>query len=651
MSARRSLSYLMPPGPQQNTRNSDVGILHISNSPGFKMEPSVFATSVPPEVAEPHGRSSYAPIDAIGQPDHDKSLVEAHDIRGDDDDLEYPRPTEEEMTSLRKVSDKIPASSFVLCAVEFAELSPSCWGNGAGAPPKGSQQTAGALNKGEQFSNAFVLLFQFLAYVIPIFGAWWADTRLGRYKVIAVGVLVCGIAHLVLIFGAIPSVLQGGHAMAPYLIGFFILAFGAGIFKPNITPTILDQYQHQRQFVKVLKSGEKVIVDPETTIQRMMLIFYGLINVGAFFALATTYSEKDVGYWLAYLTPGIIYFLLPILLILNYKRTIKIPPSDSAYDNVFAVIWIALKKNTWRLGRKGFWDPARPSVMRANGITEWRGNPIPWDDNLVDDVQRTFSACQIFLYFAVYNNNDGGIGSVATSQAATMTTNGAPNDLLGNFNPLTIIVTIPTLSYVIYPLLRRYKIRFGRISRITFGFTLAWISGIIGAIVQWRIYETSPCGWHAGGPGLTGCTIGTGVSPLSVWLQIPNVALGAISECFCWVTAYELAYARSPKSMRSLVMAIFLFTNALSAALGEAITPAIRDPHLIWVWAGPAIALFVLTIHFYFTFRHLDNDEFMSEHNETFVTNHEKKNQAMTKGEEAGQTSEGGEGGDEKTAA
>jgi hypothetical protein len=56
-------------------------------------------------------------------------------------------------------------------------------GNGAGSPPKVSEETAGALGKGEKFSNAFVLLFSFLAYVIPIFGAWWADTRLGRYKV------------------------------------------------------------------------------------------------------------------------------------------------------------------------------------------------------------------------------------------------------------------------------------------------------------------------------------------------------------------------------------------------------------------------------------------------------------------------------------
>ena len=32
-------------------------------------------------------------------------------------------------------------------------------GNGAGAPPVGTQETAGALGRGVQFANAFVLLF------------------------------------------------------------------------------------------------------------------------------------------------------------------------------------------------------------------------------------------------------------------------------------------------------------------------------------------------------------------------------------------------------------------------------------------------------------------------------------------------------------
>ena len=105
-------------------------------------------------------------------------------------------------------------------------------GNGAGAPPSGTQQTAGALGRGEQFSNAFVLLFAFLAYSIPIYGAYVADVQLGRYKTIIIGVIVCGIAHVILIGGAVPSVLQAGKGMAPFLIGFFLLAFGAGQWQP-----------------------------------------------------------------------------------------------------------------------------------------------------------------------------------------------------------------------------------------------------------------------------------------------------------------------------------------------------------------------------------------------------------------------------------
>lgn len=188
-----------------------------------------------------------------------------------------------------------------------------------------------------------------------------------------------------------------------------------------------------------------------------------------------------------------------------------------------------------------------------------------------------------------------------------MTTKGAPNDLLSNFNSLTIIFTVPLLSYVIYPALRKYKIPFNRISRMTFGYILAAISGMIGAIVQWRVYETSPCGYYA-----SDCDIGTGVSPISIWWQIPNVSLGAISECLVNVTSYELAYARAPKGMESIVMSIFLFMTALSAALGEILTPAIIDPHLIWVWGGLAIALAVQTIIFWFRYRGMNNDEFMT---------------------------------------
>ncbi|EXJ93216.1 hypothetical protein A1O3_01773 [Capronia epimyces CBS 606.96] len=536
-----------------------------------------------------------------------------------DHDDNFPAPTEEEKKTLRKVAAHVPITSFALCLVEFAERASyygaktvfnnfiqfplPAGGNGAGAPPRHTQKTAGALGMGLQASSALTLLFTFLAYVIPIFGGWLADVHTGRYKAIVIGVLLAGVAHLIQLFGAIPSVLRKGkdHAAPPFIIGLIILAFGTGIFKPNIAPTVLDQNRHQKAYTKVLSSGEKVIVDPEATATRTMLIFYGLTNVGAFYMLATTYSEKYVGFWLAFLLAGTIYFLLPILLVGIYKRTYKAPPAGSSdLTNAFKIIWFALKTSKFRFWRKDLWERAKPSVLATQGVT------VSWTDDLVEDIARTIGVCDIFLYMPIWYLNDGGIGSVATNQAAAMTTNGAPNDLLSNFNPLTIIVTVPFLSYVFYPLLLRFNIKLGRITRLTIGFCIATLSSMFGALIQWRVYKTSPCGFHA-----STCD---DVSPVSVWWQVPIMVFAAWGECFCAVTSYELAYARAPPSMRGLLTAVFLFMNGLASALGEILIPATKDPWLIYIWAGPAVALAVQTVIFWFRFRHLNNDEFMIDH-------------------------------------
>jgi dipeptide/tripeptide permease len=358
-------------------------------------------------------------------------------------------------------------------------------------------------------------------------------------------VLVCGVSHVIMIVGAIPSVLQAGNGMAPFMISLILLAIGAGLFKPNVAPAVLDQYGYQKPYVKALKSGERVIVDPEVTVQRTMLIFYGLINVGAFFPVATVYCEKLIGFWLAFLLPGIIFFLLPVLLWYLNNKLVKYPPDGSALTKVYKIVKTAVAQSKGKVWKKDFLNSAKPSLLAQQGITLHGKKEVTWTDKDVDDVKRTFVACGIFLYYPIYNINDGGIGSVQTSQGATMLTKGTPNDLLSHFNALTIVFAVPLLSYVIYPLLRKHNIRFGRVSRITFGFSIAALSGVFGALVQWKIYQLSPCGDYA-----TTCD---DVSNISIWWQIPNVSLGALSECFCNVTAYELAYARSPPGMKALV--------------------------------------------------------------------------------------------------
>ncbi|KAJ5824742.1 hypothetical protein N7447_007082 [Penicillium robsamsonii] len=289
---------------------------------------------------------------------------------------------------------------------------------------------------GLQTSSGFTLLFVFLTYVVPIFGGWWADVYVGRYNAIMAGVIICGLAHTIHIVEGSILCLSALHPRPT------VVAVGAGIFKPNVSPIILDQIRQKKAYTKQLKFGEKVIVDLDATTTRTMLIFYGFINIGAFFMLATTYAEKYVGYWLSSLLTGVIHLLLLILLLAVRNITYKEPPSGgSELSRAWRITTTAFKENKFQVWPTNFWDAANPITLRSRGIT------VDWTIDVVNDVARTLGASDVFLFFPILNLNVGGIGSVGANQGVAMITNGAPNDILNNFSALTIIIVIPFLTF------------------------------------------------------------------------------------------------------------------------------------------------------------------------------------------------------------
>ena len=81
---------------------------------------------------------------------------------------------------------------------------------------------------------------------------------------------------------------------------------------------------------------------------------YGLVNVGAFSAIATTFGEKKVGFWVAFLVPTIIYLPIPFLLIIFRNRFTRAPPNGSELKNFFKIIILSVKRNTGKLWAKRF---------------------------------------------------------------------------------------------------------------------------------------------------------------------------------------------------------------------------------------------------------------------------------------------------------
>lgn len=157
------------------------------------------------------------------------------------------------------------------------------------------------------------------------------------------------------------------------------------------------------------------------------------------------------------------------------------------------------------------------------------------------------------------------------------------------------------MDTIVYPFLRKRGIRFTPLKKICAGFIIASFSMVWAAVLQHYVYKTS--GFYADP------TMKEYKSPINVWAVTGVYILIAISEIFASVTTLEYAFTKAPKNMRSLVMAVQLFTTAFSAALAQAFTPLTADPYVAWNYGSVAIISFVTGVLFWFAYRKMDKEE------------------------------------------
>ena len=228
------------------------------------------------------------------------------------------------------------------------------------------------------------------------------------------------------------------------------------------------------------------------------------------------------------------------------------------------------------------------------------------------DQDHSFNACKVFfwlpLYWLAYNQMVNNL----TSQSATLRLNGVPNDLINNLNPITLVIFIPLMDFFIYPALRKYRINFTPIKRITWGFFIASAAMISSAVLQYYIYQLSACPDDYVNEGVWTNNSGEEIScvaPINVWVQAVPYCLIGFSEIFASITSLEYAFSKAPENMRGLVMGVNLVQNAFSAAIGQALIPLADDPLLIWNYAIVAILAALGGVGFWFTWRSLDAKE------------------------------------------
>lgn len=264
--------------------------------------------------------------------------------------------------------------------------------------------TAGALGKGQQTATGLTTFNSFWVYTTPLIGGYIADTKLGRFNTVCLGVAIALIGHVLFIISAIPSVLKHADAaLAPFALGVIINGIGTGFFKSTVSPLIAEQVKAKRQYIEVTKNGERVIVDPTVTAARLFDFFYLMINIGAIGGqVAMPFAEKYVGYWLAYLLPTLVFLICIPVLFFARNRYVKTPPSGSVLSNALKLLFLASKgRFSWNpvrffknLTAADFWENVKPSRLGASKPA-W----MTFDDMWVEEVRRGFKACYVFILF------------------------------------------------------------------------------------------------------------------------------------------------------------------------------------------------------------------------------------------------------------
>ena len=114
--------------------------------------------------------------------------------------------------------------------------------------------------------------FQFFCYTTPILGAIISDQYLGKYNTILYFAFVYLAGILILFCTSLPVAIRNNAALPGVIVAMIVIGLGTGGIKSNVSPLIAEQYRGTRQKIKTLKTGERVIIDPAITIQRIYMV-------------------------------------------------------------------------------------------------------------------------------------------------------------------------------------------------------------------------------------------------------------------------------------------------------------------------------------------------------------------------------------------
>ncbi|KAF9965948.1 peptide transporter ptr2 [Mortierella alpina] len=444
--------------------------------------------------------------------------------------------------------------------------------------------------------------FTFFSYFTSIFGAIVADKWLGKFKTVLIFSIVYTLGLALLSVSAIDR-LKDTLGLPGFIVALYcLISWGTGGIKSNVSAFAAEQIPSEN-YMHPTRSG--VTVNHNITVERIFRYFYMAINVGGLLGQGITPAVSDYGWDLAYMIPAIVFVVGIIIFALGKNKYIDRPPSGTVLGKTFRCGYYAFRNRLNRPEGVHWIQAAQPP----------QGTAFEWDANFVHDLERTYHACKVFMvypiYWALYNNMSDNFVNMGINMTRP---NWLKPEMLSFVNSLVIVIFIPILDMFIFPLLRKAGFRLGPIMRIVIGFTIVSFCFIYVTVLQHFLYKSGPyydfTGKDPNDPSAVIAIppkIGDRINSLSIYTQLPAYITIGISEIFASATGLEFAFKSAAPELKSVVMSLFLATNAVGSLIGMVLAIWSNDPNFVYLYGAQCGAMFIMTAGFAWKFRKLDS--------------------------------------------
>ncbi|XP_039997791.1 solute carrier family 15 member 1b isoform X2 [Xiphias gladius] len=339
----------------------------------------------------------------------------------------------------------------------------------------------------DDFATTIYHTFAALCYLMPILGAIVADSWLGKFKTIVYLSIVYAVGQTILAVSAIHDITDTNRDGTPdnmslhialSMVGLILIALGTGGIKPCVAAFGGDQFEdHQEKQRSTFFS-----------------IFYLSINAGSLLSTVITpilraqecgIYTKQKCYTLAFGVPAALMVVALIVFIAGSGMYNKTAPQGNIMVKVCKCIGFAIANR--------FRHRAPQYAKRAHWM-DWAEEK--YDKLLIAQVKMVLKVLFLYIplpmFWALFDQQ----GSRWTLQATNL--NGdfgiltIQPDQMQTVNPILILILVPIMDSVLYPLISKCKLNFSPLKRMTVGMFFAALAFVAAALVQIQVDQTLP---------------------------------------------------------------------------------------------------------------------------------------------------------------